>query len=44
MLKRPRLFLSDRFHLQCDTAARRNMQEALTWLEQDPSAVSRTEP
>ena len=32
MLERRRLFLSDRFHLHCDAAARRNMREALAWL------------
>ena len=33
-LARPRLFLSDRFHGRCDTAARRNMQQALARLDQ----------
>ena len=44
MLERRRLFLSERFHLHCDAAARCNMREALAWLEQDPSAVPCTEP
>ena len=37
MLDRRRLFLSEHYHRRCDAAARRNMQEALARLEQDPS-------
>ena len=37
MLKRRRLFLTDRFHLTSDAAARRNMEEALSGLEAEPA-------
>ena len=37
MLTRRRLFLTDRFHLSSDAAARRNMAEALSGLEEEPA-------
>lgn len=37
MLKRRRLFLTDRFHLTSDAAARRNMTKALSGLEPEPT-------
>ncbi|MGI4808970.1 MAG: HD domain-containing protein [Janthinobacterium lividum] len=37
MLKRQRLFLTDRFHLTSDAAARRNMTKALSGLEPEPT-------
>ena len=37
MLKRRRLLLTDRFHLSSDAAARRNMEEALSGLAEEPA-------
>ena len=37
MLERRRLFLTDRFHLSSDAAARRNMEEALSGLAEEPA-------
>ncbi|MGI4944073.1 MAG: HD domain-containing protein, partial [Janthinobacterium lividum] len=37
MLERPRLFLTDQFHWTSDAAARRNMEEGLSRLEEEPA-------